>query len=197
MGTAAALNSKTGIVGFIGGVNTNHIQNIEQGYTSGARYINPTIQVLSNFIGEDGKAFNNPEKAFQLSLSQFSSGADVIFHASGASGLGLIDAAVSQNKLMIGIDSDQSLSASINQRPYIITSMIKAVDNVVYNMIGRAMGGSLQGGYYDFGLKESGVGYAENKHNASLLQPIKPILEDVKKKIIEGEIVLPKQIIWH
>lgn len=191
MGAAAALRSHTGIVGFLGGARTGFIQIFEQGYLAGARYIKPDITVLADYIGEDGRAFNDPEKAFQLSVSQYAAGADVIFHAAGASGLGLLDAAASQHRLMIGVDSDQSLTAHGEQRQYILTSMLKRVDNAVYNVIDRAVHGSLHGGYYEFGLKEGGIDYAESQYNASLLQPIKGTIEDIKSRIIAGKIVLP------
>ena len=191
MGAAAALRSQTGIIGFLGGAHSTFIQIFENGYLAGARYIKPEITVLADYIGEDGRAFNDPEKAFQLSVSQYAAGADVIFHAAGASGLGLLDAAASQRRLMIGVDSDQSLTAHGEQRQYILTSMMKRVDNAVYNVIDRAVHGSLHGGYYEFGLKEGGIGYAENQYNSPLLQPIKSAIEEIRKKIIAGEIVLP------
>lgn len=188
MGTAAALRSTSGIIGFIGGVDNDFMRNFENGYTAGARYINPHIQVLVDYIGANSSAFYNPERAFGLSVAQFAAGADVIFHAAGASGLGVLEAAVGQKKLMIGVDSDQSLSARDDQRPYILTSMVKRVDSAVYRTIDLAIHHSLPGGYYDFGLKQSGIDYAENEYNAALLQPLKPTLDEIKQKIIEKTI---------
>lgn len=193
VGAAAALRSQTGVVGFIGGADTDFVHVFEDGYTDGARYINPSIRVLAEYVGKNGSAFNNPDKAFQLALAQYANGADIVFHAAGSSGLGVLEAAASQKHFMIGVDSDQSLSARSEQRPYILTSMVKRVDAAVFNSIEQALTGSLAGGYYEFGLKEGGVDYAVNDYNHLVLEPMKPTLDEIKKKIVMGEIMLPAQ----
>jgi len=191
VGAAAALKSKTGKVGFVGGMQIPLIEKFEAGYIAGAKYINPNIQVLSDYIGTTGDAFKDPVKGKELTLKQIKNGADVIYHASGASGVGVIEAAASQKKFAIGVDSDQSLTAPEDQRPYILTSMLKRVDVAVFDTIKSMVDNSFKGGYHEFGLKENGVGYAENQYNKDLIADIKPKLEEIKSKIINGEIKVP------
>ncbi|ABB15313.1 BMP family lipoprotein [Carboxydothermus hydrogenoformans] len=191
VGAAAALKSKTGKIGFVGGMKIPLIEKFEAGYIAGAKYINPNIQVLSDYIGTTGDAFKDPVKGKELTLKQIKNGADVIYHASGASGVGVIEAAASQKKFVIGVDSDQSLTAPEAQRPYILTSMLKRVDTAVFETIKSMVENNFKGGYKEFGLKENGVGYAENEFNKDLIADIKPRLEEIKTKIINGEIKVP------
>ncbi|GAV23778.1 BMP family lipoprotein [Carboxydothermus pertinax] len=191
VGAAAALKSKTGKIGFVGGMQIPLIEKFEAGYIAGAKYINPKIVVLSDYIGTTGDAFKDPVKGKELALKQIKNGADVIYHASGASGVGVIEAAASQKKLAIGVDSDQSLTAPEAQRPYILTSMLKRVDTAVFDTIKSMVENNFKGGYQEFGLKEDGVGYAVNEYNKDLIADIKPKLEEIKTKIINGEIKVP------
>lgn len=191
VGAAAALKSKTGKIGFVGGMKSPLIERFEVGYMAGAKYVNPNIEIYSDYIGTTGDAFKDPVKGKELALNQFKKGADVVYHASGASGVGVIEAAAAEKKFAIGVDSDQSLSASEAQRPYILTSMLKRVDVAVYETIKSLVEGNFKGGYKVFGLTEDGVGYAENDYNKELIADIKPKLEEIKEKIIKGEIKVP------
>ncbi|SMB98754.1 nucleoside-binding protein [Thermanaeromonas toyohensis ToBE] len=191
VGAAAALKTKTNKIGFIGGMKIPLIEKFEAGYIAGAKYINPKIEVLSDYIGTTGEAFKDPVKGKELALSQIKNGADVIYHASGASGVGVIEAAASQKKLVIGVDSDQSLTAKPDQRPYILTSMLKRVDVAVYDTIKATLENKFKGGYRIFGIAENGVGYAVNQYNEEMLKDIKGKLEELKKKIETGEIKVP------
>jgi basic membrane protein A len=190
-GAAAALKSKTGIIGFIGGMKIPLIEKFQAGYEAGAKYINPKIVILSDYIGTTGEAFKDPVKGKELALNQIRHGADVIYHASGASGIGVIEACASQKKLAIGVDSDQSLTAPAAQRPYILTSMIKHVDVAVFNTIQSMVDHKFVGGYHEYGVKDNGVTYAENQYNKGMLADIKAKLDEIKAKIASGEIKVP------
>jgi basic membrane protein A len=191
VGAAAAMKSKTGKIGFVGGMKSPLIERFEVGYMAGAKYVNPNIEIYSDYIGTTGDAFKDPVKGKELALNQFKKGADVVYHASGASGVGVIEAAAAEKKFAIGVDSDQSLSATEEQRPYILTSMLKRVDVAVYETIKSMVEGNFKGGYKVFGLAEDGVGYAENDYNKELIADIKPKLEEIKEKIVKGEIKVP------
>lgn len=191
VGAAAALKSKSGKVGFVGGMQIPTIEKFEAGYMSGAKFVNPNIEVVSDYIGTTGEAFKDPVKGKELALKQIKYGVDVVYHASGASGIGVLEAAASQKALAIGVDSDQSLTATETQRPYILTSMLKRVDTAVYNTIKSVIDKNFKGGYQEFGLKDNGVTYAENEYNKSLINDIKTRLEEIKGKIISGEIKVP------
>lgn len=191
VGAAAALKSKTNKVGFVGGMKIPLIERFEAGYMAGAKYVNPGIEIISDYIGTTGDAFKDPVKGKELTLKQINSGADVVYHASGASGIGVIEGAVSKGKFVIGVDADQSLTAKEDQKPYILTSMLKRVDVAVFDTIKALVEGNFKGGYTIFGVAEDGVGYAENEFNKDLIKDIKPRLEELKQKIIKGEIKVP------
>ncbi len=191
VGAAAAMKSKTGKVGFVGGMKTPLIERFEVGYLAGAKYVNPKIETVSDYIGTTGDAFKDPVKGKELALKQIKAGADVVYHASGASGIGVIEAAAEEKKLAIGVDSDQSLTAKEEQRPYILTSMVKSVDTAVFDTIKAYMDGNFKGGPSIFGLAEDGVGYAVNDYNKALISDIQPRLDELKEKIIKGEIKVP------
>jgi len=167
------------------------IRRFELGYKEGAQKVNKDIKFVSNYVGVTGQAWNNPTKAKELALSQISKNADVIFHAAGGSGLGLFDAVeeVSRNGdkkvYAIGVDSNQNW-----MKPgYILTSMLKRVDVAVYETIKAGIEGTLQGGRKDFGLKNSGVGLAIDKHNKSLVSRAMMIeLEKLRKSIMTSKI---------
>jgi len=191
VGAAAAMATETDMIGFIGGMQSPLIEKFEVGFTAGAKYVNPDIEVLVDYIGTTGEAFRDPVKAKELALAQYNAGADIIYHASGASGTGVFEAAVAQDKLAIGVDADQSLTASETQRDYILTSMLKRVDVAVYQTVKAQMEGTFAGGYHVFGLADSGVGYAVNEYNDAMIAPYTDKLEELKGKVISGEISVP------
>jgi basic membrane protein A len=193
VGMIAAKNSKTGILGFIGGMDIPLIHRFAVGYAEGAHAVNPNIQVIQNYVGVTDGAWNNPGKGKELSLAQIGKGADVIFTAAGNSGLGAFDAVEQQGKdaqgrakaFVIGVDSNQN-----GVKPgFVLTSMVKRVDNVVYRLIQELVAGQFKGGFHVYGLQEDGVGYSVDQFNQSLLSPevIKQV-EEAKQKIISGEI---------
>jgi len=185
VGALAALASKTGTVGFIGGMESSLIRKFEKGYTQGAKFINPDIKVLVTYVGVTGESFKNPGKAEEIAISQYSKGADVIYHASGLSGIGLFKAARENKKLAIGVDMDQ-----YNEAPgFVLTSMVKIVDEVIYQTIADFKNGTFKGGIRLLGLKEKGVGYVYDDNNKNLITPaFKEKLDDITKKINSGEI---------
>jgi len=191
VGAAAALKSKTNKLGFVGGMKIPLIEKFEAGYIAGAKYVKHNIQVFSEYAGTTGEAFKDPVKGKELALAEYDQGADIIYHASGLTGVGVFEAAVVKKKLAIGVDADQSLSAKADQRPLILTSMQKRVDVAVYETIKSVLNGQYKPGVRVFGLKEGGVGYAVNKYNKAMIQDIIPRLEALKKDIIAGKIKVP------
>jgi basic membrane protein A and related proteins len=195
VGAAAALKTKTNTVGFVGGLEGDLIRRFQAGYEAGVKYIadrdGKSIKVLVDYAGNTPEAFRNPAKGKELALKQIGQGADVIYHASGGTGAGVIAAATAKKKYVIGVDSDQSLTASPAEQKWILTSMLKRVDNAVDQTIKSYVDGSLKGGIQTFGLKEGGIDYAKNQYNTELLGDIPTTLDDLKQKIINGEIKVP------
>jgi len=192
VGMLAAKTSQTGTIGFLGGMDIGLIHRFEKGYEEGAKAVNPNIHVIQNYVGVTDSAWNNPGKGKELSLSQIGKGADVIFTAAGNSGLGAFDAVEQQGKqngrathFVIGVDSNQNMV----KPGFVLTSMVKRVDNAVYNIVQEVFNHRFSPGLHVFGLDKDGVGYAMDENNQSLISPeaIQQV-EEAKKKIIAGEI---------
>ena len=197
VGAAAALKSETGTIGFLGGQQgTGLIEAFQAGFEAGAREVNPDIEILVEYIGDSTAAFNDPTRGEALSAAMYDDGADVVYHAAGASGAGLFRASAAAQKWSIGVDSDQSLTASPEQRQWILTSMLKRVDTAVYDVIEQVASDNFQSGTQIFGLAEDGVGYAVNEYNDNeelLSQDIQAELERLKQEIIDGNIKVPTE----
>ncbi|MBI4548707.1 MAG: BMP family ABC transporter substrate-binding protein [Ignavibacteriae bacterium] len=191
VGALAALITKTDIIGFVGGMQSPLIKKFEAAYVAGAKYVNPKCLVHIGYAGVTGEAFKNPGKGKELALGQYAKGADIIYHASGVTGLGVFEAAREKQKLAIGVDSDQYHEAP----GYILTSMTKVVDNAVYDMIKAMNEGTFQGGrVITFGLKSKGIDYVYNENNKNLIpDDVHAKIEDLRSKIIAGEIIVPYQ----
>jgi basic membrane protein A and related proteins len=190
VGAAAALKCECDTIGFLGGQQgTGLIERFQAGYEAGAQEINPDINVLVEYIGDDTTAFNDVVRGEALSTSMYDDGAEIIYHAAGASGGGLFNAAVDANKLAIGVDSDQYLTASPEQQPLILTSMLKRVDTAVYTAI-QQTGDDAFGGSLVFGLAEDGLDYAKSNPD-ELTSDIQERLDEFKQQIIDGEITVP------
>ncbi|NTW53947.1 MAG: BMP family ABC transporter substrate-binding protein [Chlorobaculum sp.] len=185
-GAIAALESKTGTIGFIGGMDSNIIRKFESGFSEGAKFVKPEIRVITNFIGMTGSAFNDPAKGKELALGQYSKGADIIYQASGASGMGVIEAARETKKLVICTDMDQSYLAP----GFVLTSMTKAVDKAVFTTVEEAMKGQFQGGKQRvFGLEGRYTDYVWNSGNDKLIdQTVRERIESIRKEILDGKI---------
>jgi basic membrane protein A len=191
VGAAAALKSKAGKIGFVGGMKIPLIEKFEAGYIAGAKYVKKGITVYSDYAGTTGEAFRDPVKGKELASAQYDRGADIIYHASGGTGIGVFEAAVIKKKMAIGVDADQSLTTKPDQRAQILTSMMKRVDVVVYEAIRSVINGTYKSGIRTFGLKEGGVDYAVNQYNRAMIQDIVPRLNAIKKDIIAGRIKVP------
>ncbi|MBK8983371.1 MAG: BMP family ABC transporter substrate-binding protein [Ignavibacteria bacterium] len=185
VGVIAALNSKTKKVGFIGGMESNLIRKFEEGFKQGVEYADPEVQVLSGYVSVSPEGFKNPGKAKEIALSQYDSGADIIYHASGLSGLGLFEAAREKNKFAIGVDMDQQKEAP----GFVMTSMVKLVDRAVFNTVKDFTENKFTGGIKTFGLQDNGVSYVYDENNKSLISDeIILKTEEAKKKLSSGEI---------
>jgi basic membrane protein A len=193
VGMLAALTSKSGAIGFLGGMDIPLIHKFEVGYEEGARSVNPNVRVIPNYIGVTGAAWNDPVKGKELALSQIGKGADVIFTAAGNSGLGAFDAVEQYGKddhgrpraFVIGVDSNQNWV----KPGYVLTSMVKRVDNAVYQIIRDRVERRAVGGIHVYGLDNDGVGYAADQYNKDLLPPATiQALDEAKRRIISGQI---------
>ncbi|HET7659600.1 MAG TPA: BMP family ABC transporter substrate-binding protein, partial [Oryzihumus sp.] len=190
VGAAAALKSKTGNIGFVGGVNVDLIKKFEAGYVAGAKAVNPNIKVQIKYLSQppDFSGFGDPAKGKTAAEGMYQNGADVVYHAAGGSGGGVFSAAKAAGKLAIGVDSDQALTAPADVRGVILTSMIKKVDVAVYSFITDVKDGKFQAGNKVFDLKAGGVDYATT---GGLVNDIKPKLDAYKQQIIDGKIQVP------
>ena len=187
-GALAALTSKTGKIGFIGGMNVPLIHKFEAGYAAGAHHVRPDIEVLVGYAGETPMAFKDAAKGKSLALGQYGAGADVIFHAAGQSGRGVFEAAREQGRLAIGVDSDQNDEAP----GHVLTSMIKRVDVSVFETIRSAKDGAFEGGVRIFGLAEEGVGIVLDERNRSLWpEGAAERIDVLRRAIVASEISVP------
>ncbi|KRE57065.1 ABC transporter substrate-binding protein [Phycicoccus sp. Soil748] len=190
VGAAAALKSKAGHIGFVGGVNVPLIKKFEAGYIAGAKAVNPNIKVDSQYLTQppDFGGFGDPAKGKTAAEGMYQGGADIVYHAAGGSGGGVFTAAKAAGKLAIGVDSDQALTAPADVRPVIMTSMIKKVDVAVYDFIKSAADGKELTGNNVYDLKAGGVDYATT---GGQVDDIKTKLDDYKQQIIDGKIKVP------
>ena len=185
VGMAAALASKTGKVGFVGGMDIPLIRKFALGYEEGAKYVNPQVEVFQNMTGTTPAAWNDPTKGGELARSQFDRGADVVYAAAGATGLGVLQAAKDRGRLAIGVDSNQN-----HLHPgAILTSMIKRVDLAVYDAFKTAKAGTWNPGIKVLGLAENGVGYSLDQYNEKMLtSAMRAKIDQARQDIISGKI---------
>jgi basic membrane protein A len=167
MGMMAAMATRTGKIGFVGGMDIPIVRRYELGYEEGAHAVSPTLEVLQNMTGTTPAAWIDPTRGAELARSQFDRGVDVVFAAAGTTGLGIMQAAADQGKLSIGVDSNQN-----GLHPgSVLTSQLKRVDQAVYRAFNRARDGSWKPGVQSLGLAEGGVGYAMDENNEKLVTP--------------------------
>jgi basic membrane protein A len=191
VGAAAAEKSKTGTIGFVGGVNSDLIKKFEAGYVAGAKAADPKVTVDVKYIEEtDLKGFNDPAGGKAAATAEFDAGADVVYHAAGGSGAGVFDAAVDagDGKWAIGVDSDQYLTASAEQKKHILTSMIKRVDVATFDMIQSIADKKPLTSYQTYDLKVDGVGYSTS---GGFIDDIKSDLDAFAEKIKSGAVKVP------
>ena len=190
VGALAARVSRSDRLGFVGGMEIPLIKKFEAGYRAGVHAVRPGARVLVKYAGTTGTAFKDPTKGKELALAEYHDGADIIFHASGSTGLGVFEAARELDKLAIGVDSDQNDEAP----GHILTSMVKRVDNAVFDTIREVAAGHWSGGVREFGLKEDGVGWVYDDRNRALIPPAaKATVDSLRNEIVAGRIAVPAQ----
>jgi basic membrane protein A len=190
VGALAALTSQTGTLGFVGGMDIPLIHKFEAGYRAGAHAVCEKCRVLVGYAGVTGDAFKDPAKGKELALAQYAAGADIIFHASGSTGLGVFEAARQQEKYAIGVDADQWTEAPGR----VLTSMTKQVDVSVFETVRDLQKGQWQGGVRVFGLKEKGVDYVWDAHNQPLISAAaRQRVEALRQDIVDGKIQVPSE----
>jgi basic membrane protein A and related proteins len=184
VGMLAAMSSKSGTVGFIGGMDIPLIRHFGCGYAQGAKAVNPEIKVIANMTGTTPSAWNDPVKGSELTKAQISQGADVIYAAAGGTGVGVLQTAADEGILSVGVDSNQN-----HLHPgKVLTSMLKRVDVAVYEAMKAGMDVET-GGFQTLGLAEDGVGYALDENNAALItDEMKAAVESARAAIIDGSL---------
>ncbi len=183
VGALAAMKTETGKIGFIGGQSSPLIKKFEAGFRAGAWYVDPDLDITAKYVGTTGAAFANPAKGKELAKALFNDNIDIIYHAAGLSGSGVIEAAAETDNYAIGVDSDQDYLAP----GHVLTSMLKRVDVSVYQTIRAVVKGNFKGGTVKtFGLEENGVGYARDVFNR-----VEEFPEQVEKLKNTGKVKLP------
>lgn len=187
VGVLAAMASKTGKVGYIGGMDIPLIRAFGCGYEQGAKYANSSIEVIQNMTGSTPAAWNDPGRGSELTKGQIDQGADIIYAAAGGTGVGVYQAAKDSGKLAIGVDSNQN-----HMHPgTMLTSMVKRVDVAAYNSFKNGLDGTWKAGIQSLGLKEGGVDWALDEHNRSLITAeMETKVKQVKADIIAGKIMV-------
>lgn len=191
-------------VGFIGGMDSPLIHKFQSGFIAGAAYVNPSLRkpgmILGQYIGKDGSAFNDPKNGAAIASTMYKNGAEIVYHAAGGSGTGLFESAKAAGKYAIGVDSDQGYGYMTNDKDpaakeigkYILTSMMKRVDQSVFITSKELIeNGKVKGGYEVFSLANDGVALAQNDFNKDKLAPYMAQIDDLKAKIVSGDIKVP------
>ena len=183
VGKLAAMASKSNTVGFIGGMDIPLIRHFGCGYAQGVKAVNPDATVIANMTGTTPAAWNDPVKGSELTKSQISQGADVIYAAAGGTGVGVLQTAADEGILSIGVDSNQNYL----HPGKVLTSMLKRVDVAVYDAM--KAGADVETGVFVLGLADEGVGYAMDENNAELVTAeMQAKVEEARAKIISGEL---------
>ncbi len=192
VGMMAALASESGTVGFIGGMDIPLIRKFACGYVQGVKAVNADATVIQNMTGTTPAAWNDPVKGGELTKAQISQGADVIYAAAGGTGVGVLQAAADADVLSVGVDSNQN-----HLHPgKVLTSMMKRVDNAVYNAMKDGPG--FETGFNVMGLANDGVDYALDEHNASLVSDdMKATVDAAKAKIVSGYVTVHEYLSYN
>ncbi|CAA9341302.1 MAG: ABC transporter, substrate-binding protein (cluster 11, riboflavin/purine nucleoside/unknown) [uncultured Nocardioidaceae bacterium] len=191
VGAAAALKTQSDHVGFVGGVNNDLIQKFEAGFAAGAQEVNPKIKVDVTYIEESDLAgFADPAGGKSAAQGLYDKGADIVYHASGASGSGVFEAAAAagEGNWAIGVDSDQYLTAPADQKQHILTSMLKRVDVATFNAVQAVADGEPLVSYTVYDLKADGVGYSTS---GGFVDDITGELDGYAEDIKSGKIKVP------
>ena len=187
VGMLAAMASKTGKVGFVGGMDIPLVRKFQCGYEQGVKYANPNAELISNMTGTTPAAWNDPGRGAELAKGQFDRGVDVVYAAAGSTGIGILQAAKDRGKYGIGVDSNQNYL----HPGTMLTSMLKRVDVAAYNSFKAMQGGSWKGDVQVLGLKEGGVDWALDQYNEKLITPeMKAKVDAAKADIISGKLTV-------
>ena len=190
VGALAALVGQSKKVGFVGGMDSPLIHKFEAGYRAGVKRVCADCEVIAQYAGVTPEAFRNPGRGKELALSQYGQGVNVIYQAAGSTGLGVFEAARAMNRFGIGVDADQYHEAPGR----VLTSMVKRVDNAVFDSIKRVSEHRFTGGINVFGLAEDGVGYVYDANNRALIpDAVRSRIESLKADIIAGRISVPAE----
>ncbi|KRE01133.1 hypothetical protein ASE61_18810 [Bosea sp. Root670] len=185
VGLLAAMASKSGKVGFVGGMDIPLIRKFACGYVQGVKAGKADAEIFQNMTGSTPAAWNDPVKGGELAKSQIDRGADVVYHAAGGTGIGVLRAVADAGKLGIGVDSNQNAL----HPGKVLTSMLKRVDIAAYNSFKAAQDGSWKPGISVLGLKEGGIDWALDDNNRSLITPeMKAAADKAKADIIAGTV---------
>jgi basic membrane protein A and related proteins len=185
VGMIAARVSRSGVLGFVGGMDIPLIRRFLAGYRQGAAAARPGVRVLASFVGVGEAAWNDPVRAKELAAAAVSQGADVIFAAAGNSGLGVFDAAEQYGVYVIGVDSNQNWI----KPGRVLTSMVKRVDNAIVEIVAERVRGRIRGGVHSYGLGDGGIGYALDAYNRGLIPPgVLRDVEEARRRILRGAI---------
>jgi basic membrane protein A len=190
VGAIAAMTTHSKVVGFVGGMKIPLIRKFEAGYIAGVKYVCPDCEVLSAYAGTEPKAFADPTLGRELADSQIRRGADVVFHAAGKTGSGVIAAARERHRWVIGVDADQYDEAPC----CVLTSMIKGVDVAVVDVSREVVEGRFVGGVRELGLAEGGVGFVADERNRDRVSPeVLGRAREIAGAIVDGRIEVPSQ----
>ena len=187
VGVLAALASKSGKIGFVGGMDIPLVRRFQCGFEQGIKFANPSAELITNMTGTTPAAWNDPGRGAELAKGQFDRGVDVVYAAAGSTGIGILQAAKDRGRLGIGVDSNQN-----HLHPgTMLTSMLKRVDLAAYNSFKAAQAGTWKGGVQVLGLKDGGVDWALDKDNEKLITPeMKAKVDAAKADIVSGKIVV-------
>lgn len=187
---AGSTEPRTTQVGFVGGESVSLIRKFEAGYAAGANHASEDVQVESSYIG----SFNDASSAKATARSMYSDGVDIIYHAAGAAGVGVFQAAVETGNYVIGVDSAQSKTQP-EYANVILGSMVKGVDRAVYESIKNLLNDNFKGGStVNLGLKTDGVTLAYGQQLGDQIpEAVKSDIDESREKIINGEIDVPKK----
>jgi basic membrane protein A len=186
-GMLAALRSGTGKIGFVGGMDVPLIRKFACGYVQGARAANPKVEVLQNMTGSTPAAWADPVRGAELARSQIERGADVVFHAAGATGVGVLQAAADAGKYGIGVDSNQNAL----HPGRVLTSMIKELDVATKTTLEAARAGTWHPGTLVLGLPENGVGLAFDSNNAqAVTADMRSRVDAARADIVAGRVTV-------
>jgi basic membrane protein A len=180
MGVVAGLASKSGKVGFIGGMDIPQIRRFQCGYEQGIRFADPRVQLIASMTGTTPAAWRDPARGAKLAQAQFDQGVDVVFAAAGATGLGVLQAAADRHRYAIGVDTNQNHL----QPGTVLTSMVKHVDSAIYETLAEAAVGRWYAGAKDLGVAEGGVDWAIDDYNRPLLS------DDIKQRVEASKVAL-------